>query len=117
MPMKFSVEEFRARLPFAANEKWKEGVWFTNAFTKGDFELEFFAPRGHDYQTPHEKDEFYIIVSGSADLIHEGKTVSCKIGDAVFVAAGEDHHFENISQDFATWVIFFSIHFNFASQS
>jgi mannose-6-phosphate isomerase-like protein (cupin superfamily) len=105
--MKFSIEEFRARLPLPADEKWKDGVWFTNAFTKGDFELEFFAPRGKDYQTPHEKDEFYIIVGGTADLIKAGETIDCRIGDALFVAAGEDHHFENISDDFATWVIFF----------
>jgi len=105
--MKFSIEEFRARLPLPADEKWKDGVWFTNAFTKGDFELEFFAPRGKDYQPPHEKDEFYIIVGGTADLIKAGETIDCRIGDALFVAAGEDHHFENISDDFATWVIFF----------
>lgn len=105
--MKFGFEEFRAFLPLPANEKWKEGVWFTNAFTKGDFELEFFAPRGNDYQTPHEKDEFYIIVSGTADLIKENEIINCKIGDALFVAAGEQHRFENISEEFATWVIFF----------
>jgi len=105
--MKFSPAEFLSKLPLPADEKWKDGVWFTNAFTKGDFELEFFAPRGTDFQTPHEKDEFYIITSGTADLIHEGKTVPCRTGDALFVAAGDEHHFENISEDFATWVIFF----------
>jgi mannose-6-phosphate isomerase-like protein (cupin superfamily) len=105
--MKFASQDFLAKLPQPANEKWKEGVWFTNVFTKGDFELEFFAPRGRDYQTPHDKDEIYIIVRGAADLIHESEIVSCRPGDAVFVAAGESHHFENISDDFATWVIFF----------
>ena len=96
------------RLPLPADEKWKDGVPFVNAFAKGEFVLEYFAPRGKDYQTAHEKDEFYIIVSGTADLIEESETISCKTGDAIFVPAGEDHHFENISDDFATWVIFFS---------
>jgi quercetin dioxygenase-like cupin family protein len=105
--MKFSFEEHAAKLPLPANEKWKDGVWFVNSFTKGDFELEFFAPRGTDYQTPHEKDEFYIIVSGTAVLMKENETVECSVGDAIFVEAGEKHHFENISDDFATWVIFF----------
>jgi len=105
--MKFSASEFRAKLPFPANEKWTEGVWFTGVFEKGEFELEFFAPRGTDRQTPHDKDEFYIIVSGTADLLKEGETIPCASGDAIFVAAREDHHFENISDDFATWVIFF----------
>jgi len=105
--MKFTIKESLAKLPLPADEKWKEGVWFTEVFKQGNFELEFFAPRGRDYQTPHEKDEFYIIVSGTADLIKEAEIVNCRTGDAVFVAAGEKHHFENISDDFATWVIFF----------
>ncbi len=105
--MKFTTNEFLAKLPLPADEKWKDGVWFTNAFTKGAFELEFFAPRGTDYQTPHEKDEFYIIISGAADLIKENEIINCQIGDAIFVEAGEKHYFEKISDDFATWVIFF----------
>jgi mannose-6-phosphate isomerase-like protein (cupin superfamily) len=105
--MKFTIDELHARLPLPADEKWKDGVWFTNAFAKGDFELEFFAPRGLDYQTPHDKEEFYIIVGGTADLIKTGEAINCRTGDALFVAAGEEHHFENISEDFATWVIFF----------
>ena len=105
--MKLTSEEFLGKLPLPPNKKWKDGVWFTNAFTKGNFELEFFSPRGTDYQTPHEKDEFYIIINGTADLIKEKETVNCKVGDAIFVEAGEKHHFENISDDFAAWVAFF----------
>ena len=105
--MKFTVEELLEKLPLPADEKWKEGVWFANAFSKGDFELEFFAPRGKDYQTPHEKDEFYIIVRGTAELIKENEAINCSVGDALFVKAGEAHHFENISDDFAAWVIFY----------
>ena len=105
--MKFTAEEFLKKLPLPADEKWREGVWFAEAFTKGDFQLEFFAPRGTDHQTPHDKDEFYIIAQGAARLIKETETIECGIGDAVFVAAGEAHHFENISEDFAAWVIFF----------
>ncbi len=106
--MKYTPDEFLAKLPFPANEKWQDGVWFTSVFAKGDFELEFFAPRGTDFQTPHEKDEFYIIVSGTADLIKENEIIKCTIGDAIFVAKGEQHNFQNMSDDFATWVIFFS---------
>lgn len=105
--MKFTVEEFLTKLPQPANEKWKDGVWFTNAFTKGEFELEFFAPRGKDYQTPHEKDEFYIVVRGTAQLLIENEKFPCETGDALFVPAKIEHHFENMSDDFATWVIFF----------
>lgn len=105
--MKFTPEEFLAKLPLPANEKWKDGVWFTNAFTKGDFELEFFAPRGKDYQTPHDKDEFYIVVRGTAELFIENEKFACAVGDALFVPAKVEHHFENMSDDFATWIVFF----------
>ncbi len=105
--MKFTIEEMAARLPLPADEKWKDGVWATNAFSKGEFELEFFAPRGTDYQTPHEKDEFYIIARGRAELIIEGESFPCSAGDALFVPARVPHRFVNISEDFAAWVIFF----------
>lgn len=106
--MKFSVEEFLEKLPLPADEKWREGVWFTNVFSKGDFELEFFAPRGKDYQTPHEKDEIYVIASGSGEFIKENERMTFKTGDVLFVEAGISHHFENFTEDFAAWVIFFN---------
>lgn len=105
--MKFTVDELLSKLPFPANEKWKEGVPFVSAFEKGNFTLELFAPRGKDYQTPHDQDEFYIIASGTADLLVGEEKHSCKSGDALFVPALQEHHFENISADFATWVILF----------
>ncbi len=105
--MKFAPKEFLSKLPLPADKKWKDGVWFTEVLPKGVIELGFFAPRGTDYQTPHEKDEFYIVVSGTADLLIENERFSCESGDALFVPAKIEHHFENISDDFGTWVIFF----------
>ncbi len=105
--MKFSFDEFLTKLPLPANERWTEGVWFTDAFSKGDFELEFFAPHGIDHQTPHEKDEIYVIVRGNGAFVKENERIEFKTGDVLFVEAGVEHHFENFSDDFATWVIFF----------
>lgn len=105
--MKYTVEEFLSKLPLPADEKWKDGVWFTNAFSKGNFELEFFAPRGKDYQTPHEKDEIYVIVRGSGEFVKENERMNFAAGDVLFVEAGVEHRFENFSEDFATWVMFF----------
>ena len=105
--MKFSFDEFLSRLPLPANEKWTEGVWFTEAFSKGNFDLEFFAPKGEDRQTPHEKDEIYVVVRGSGEFVKENERTEFKSGDVLFVEAGVDHRFENFSEDFATWVIFF----------
>jgi len=105
--MKFTVDEMLARLPLPATEKWKDGVWDLEPFEKGSVRLVFFAPRGVDYQTAHEKDEFYFIVRGSGELLIGDKRHRCASGDVFFVAAGVDHRFENFSDDLATWAIFF----------
>jgi mannose-6-phosphate isomerase-like protein (cupin superfamily) len=105
--VKFAVEEFLEKLPLPANEKWKEGIWDIEPLKKGNVTLVFFAPRGTDYQTFHEEDEFYFIARGSGELIIENKVFSCSAGDAFFVPAFQNHRFENFSDDFATWAIFF----------
>ena len=105
--MKFTVEEMLARLPLPANEKWKNGVWDLEPFSKGDVKLVFFAPHGVDYQTEHVQDEFYFIVRGNGELVISEIRESFKAGDVFFVAAKTPHRFENFSDDFATWVIFF----------
>ncbi len=105
--MKFAVEKFLTGLPLPADEKWKDGVFDVEPFVKGNVRLVFFAPRGTDYQTFHEEDEFYFIVRGAGELIIENERFSCAVGDAVFVAAKAAHHFENFTDDFATWAIFF----------
>ena len=105
--VKFTVDEMLARLPLAATEKWREGVWDVEPFKKDGVSLVFFAPRGHDYQTSHDEDEFYFIVRGSGELMIGGERSSFVAGDVFFVAAGAEHHFENFSDDFATWAVFF----------
>ncbi|MGI8786412.1 MAG: cupin domain-containing protein [Pyrinomonadaceae bacterium] len=105
--MKFTVEELLAKLPLPANEKWKEGVWDVEPLKKGKVSLVFFAPRGDDYQTFHEEDEFYVIVRGKGGLIIGDDTFACETGDAFYVPAKTPHHFVNFSDDFAAWAIFF----------
>jgi mannose-6-phosphate isomerase-like protein (cupin superfamily) len=76
-------------------------------FRRGGISLSMFAPLRTDFQTPHEQDEIYIVASGHGEL-HVGDHVhDAGRGDALFVAAGVRHRFENFSEDFATWVIFF----------
>lgn len=105
--MKLSLAESLAKLPLPADEKWKEGVWDIETFKKESISLIFFAPRGTDYQTFHEQDEFYFIVQGTAELVMPNERFSCEIGDVLFVPAKVEHHFENISENFATWAVFF----------
>ena len=105
--MRFTVDELLSELPKPATVKWKNGVWDVEPFSKGKIKIVFFAPRGGDYQTVHDEDEFYFIARGSADLLIETERNAATVGDAFFVPARVPHHFENISSDFATWAIFF----------
>ena len=65
-----------------------------------------FAPHEIDGQHPHAQDELYIVNRGSGCFVQDGKRKPFGTGDALFVPAGMDHHFENMSDDFETWVVF-----------
>lgn len=72
----------------------------------GTMSLGMYAPRGEDDQEPHDQDELYVVLSGSGRFVHGGESSEFGPGDALFVAAGVEHRFENFSDDFAAWVIF-----------
>ena len=80
---------------------------FTIMMEHGSMSIEYFAPKGNDTQTPHKQDEIYVIIDGQSSFYRDGETISCKKNDILFVPAGMEHHFENFSGDFATWVIFY----------
>jgi mannose-6-phosphate isomerase-like protein (cupin superfamily) len=105
--MKFTIDEFLATLPLPATEKWKDGVWDVEPFEKSGLRLVVFAPRGADYQTAHDEDEFYFIARGSGKLVIGEETFECTAGDAFFVKAKMPHHFTEFTDDFATWAVFF----------
>jgi mannose-6-phosphate isomerase-like protein (cupin superfamily) len=105
-PAKASIAEYLARLPRPASARWPDGEPFTEAMRHGTMLLEIFAPRGTDHQTPHEQDELYVVLGGTARFDHEGAVTSVESGDVLFVPAGERHHFCDMSDDFVTWVIF-----------
>ena len=77
----------------------------------GTMALRYYAPRGHDPQTPHEQDEIYVVAAGRGTFAlgkDEGALERKPFGpgDAIFAPAGWVHRFEDFSSDFATWVIF-----------
>ncbi len=49
----------------------------------------------------------YVVASGSGVFRRGDETVAFSAGDALFVPAGVEHRFEQFSDDFRTWVIFF----------
>jgi mannose-6-phosphate isomerase-like protein (cupin superfamily) len=79
---------------------------FVQPFTHGSMRLGVYAPVGHDPQQPHAQDEIYVVVRGRGTLVHDGGRTPFGAGDALFVAAGERHRFEDFSDDFAAWVVF-----------
>ena len=84
-----------------------DGNRFVELFKHGTLTVELYAPRGHDPQTPHTRDEVYVVVSGTGTFFHGGQRDAFGPGDFLFVEAGLEHRFENFSDDFATWVLFY----------
>ena len=80
---------------------------FTVMMQHGSMSVEYFAPQKIDSQTPHEQDELYVIARGHGYFNRDGERIDCKAGDLLFVPARMQHNFENFSDDFATWVIFY----------
>ncbi|MGI9545863.1 MAG: cupin domain-containing protein [Flavobacteriaceae bacterium] len=80
---------------------------FETVFAHGTLSLEIYKPDKVDLQQPHDRDEVYIIISGTGDFLNGEERVSFKAGDFLFVPALREHRFENFSDDFATWVLFY----------
>lgn len=99
--------QWLSRLPGPRTPRWPEGERFVEVFERADIIIEFYAPQGRDPQKPHDRDEVYFVISGSGYFTVAGESSPFAAGDALFVAAGVEHRFENFTQDFATWVVFF----------
>ena len=85
----------------------ERGSLFTTVFTHGTLLVEFYQPDGVDHQQPHDRDEIYVIASGSGEFLNGDTTCPFKPGDFLFVPAGRVHRFLNFTPDFATWVFFY----------
>ena len=80
---------------------------FVELFAHGSLSVEIYKPLDQDLQTPHTRDEVYVVVSGSGDFVNDGVRRPFHAGELLFVPAGIEHRFENFNDDFATWVIFY----------
>lgn len=61
---------------------------------------------GLDDQLPHSEDEVYVVTAGSATLRAGGETVAVRPGSVVYVPAGEEHRFTDVTGDLALLVFF-----------
>jgi len=85
----------------------KSGNLFAELFNDANITIEIYKPEMEDLQAPHDRDELYMIISGSGDFRLRDETFQFKAGDLLLVPQGEVHRFENFTENFATWVIFY----------
>ncbi|WP_298225609.1 cupin domain-containing protein [Acidocella sp.] len=110
MNLSATLQELLSRIPGAPSEQWPKGERYALAFSHGSMSVGYYAPVGADPQKPHKRDEIYIIHIGTGELVIAGVHNSFAPGHVFFVASGVEHRFENFSQDFATWVVFWGPH-------
>ena len=99
-----TVEPWLAKLPA---EQLHGRMRFVTALSRGQLEVELYAPQGEDTQQPHPRDEIYIVAEGSGQFVMGGERVGFSAGDALFAPAGMTHRFEGFTPHFATWVVFY----------
>jgi mannose-6-phosphate isomerase-like protein (cupin superfamily) len=73
----------------------------------GSLLVEYYAPRGQDRQTPHTRDEVYVVIRGTGLFVNGAERHPFGPGDVLFVPAGVAHRFEDFTDDFAVWVVFY----------
>ena len=98
---KITLGEALNRLPGPQGER------SVSLFEHGSLVVKLYAPRGHDPQTPHSRDEIYAVARGSGEFVCAGTRQNFGPNDVLFAAAGVEHRFENFSDDFAVWVMFY----------
>lgn len=72
-----------------------------------DISVELYKPIGEDRQKPHNRDELYIVATGSGVFDLDGEKISFGQGDLLFAPAYALHRFEDFSTDFSCWVVFY----------
>lgn len=87
----------------AASEDKTYGVLLEH----GSLVLGYYKPDGVDPQNIHDRDEIYVVRSGSGHFVVENERQPFEAGDALFVPAFVVHRFEDFTDDFETWVMFY----------
>lgn len=98
---KINLSDALHRLPGPQNEN------SVSVFEYGSLVIKLYSPRGVDPQTPHSRDEVYVVARGAGEFVCGGGRQPFEPNDVLFVAAGVEHRFENFTDDFAVWVFFY----------
>ena len=84
----------------------QSGKEFIPLFQEGKLSVEIYKPHLNDKQTPHDRDEFYLIISGRGKFQLLEQVTLFKPGDFLYVPAHAEHRFTEFTDDFVTWVFF-----------
>ncbi len=98
---KATIEEMLKKIPGSKGEQ------YATAMKHGTLHVLIYSPKEIDTQKPHDKDEVYVVLRGTGTFFDGTKRNSFKAGDVLFVPAKTEHRFENFTNDFVTWVIFY----------
>ena len=85
----------------------QSGNQFELLFNQGTLSVELYKPDKVDNQSPHTRDEIYVIASGNGKFDLAGEITFVNPGDFLFVPALTAHHFFDFTPDFTTWVFFY----------
>jgi mannose-6-phosphate isomerase-like protein (cupin superfamily) len=83
------------------------GTPYLELFTHGSLAVEVYRPIGRDLQAPHARDEVYVVLAGHGRFFCDGERTPFGPGTLLFVPAGVEHRFEDFTDDFSTWVLFY----------
>jgi quercetin dioxygenase-like cupin family protein len=76
-------------------------------FVDGDLEVRFSGRPTNGPQVPHLRDELYFVAAGTGRYRVADEVSNVGPGDVLFCAANVPHGFEDISDDFCVWVLFY----------
>ncbi len=84
-----------------------EGRNSAEVFRDGDLEVRMAVQSTRGPQVPHDRDEVYFVARGSGRYRVGDTVTDIGPGDLLFAAAHAPHGFEDFSDDFAVWVVFY----------
>ena len=100
------TERYTARHALESVAKSYDGEYAV-LLEHGSMQLGCYKPQRIDKQRAHDRDEIYVIQAGSGVFFLNGDRRPFEPGEALFVPAGIEHRFEDFSDDFSAWVIFY----------
>jgi mannose-6-phosphate isomerase-like protein (cupin superfamily) len=84
-----------------------EGSRTAEVFRDDHVWIRFAARPTSGPQVPHHRDEFYIVASGTARYRWGGGETMIRPGDMMFAAAHTPHGYDQFSEGFSVWVVFY----------